>query len=451
MALKPVSLLSRTTCPHCWESFGPAEVLWIATHPDLVGDPQLGPEQFHRFLPSRFDGDGNAIDARGMVARFLACPKCHLPIPRALLETEPFFMSMFGVPACGKSYFLAAMIYEARRLLPDCFGLSLTDADTVANRSFNEYEEQMFVNQHAGELTPLSDLIRKTELQGELYDTVTYGARSVTYPRPFLFLLQARENHECFAQADRVARVLCLYDNAGEHFLPGQDSPNNPVTQHLSLSRVLLFLFDLTQHQRFRALGDDSGSQLSHLAQTRTSRQELILVETAARVRRQLGLSHREKYRQPLVIVLTKADTWGDHVKIAPVPEPWMTRNGRTGLNVELIEHQSLQLRSMLMAFCPELVVAADDFAEKVLYVAVSALGQSPEPDPDSRSPAIRPRDIRPSGVVTPLLYGLYQRARGTIAVIKRKQGSDPLLRLPANPGARSVSSDSTPARESPQ
>ena len=43
-------------------------------------------------------------------------------------------------------------------------------------------------------MIPLGNLIRKTELQGELYDTVAYGQQTVSYPRPFLFTMQPQED-----------------------------------------------------------------------------------------------------------------------------------------------------------------------------------------------------------------------------------------------------------------
>ena len=45
-------LLSQVICPHCWEYFAPEDVLWIAEHIDLLGDPLLGPERHQRFLPA---------------------------------------------------------------------------------------------------------------------------------------------------------------------------------------------------------------------------------------------------------------------------------------------------------------------------------------------------------------------------------------------------------------
>ena len=93
-ASRSIKLLPLVTCPHCWERFPAEEILWISEHVDLLGDRLLGPEQQQRFLPSRFSLDGDAIDPRGMVCRSLACPRCHLPVPRAMLELEPLFVSI---------------------------------------------------------------------------------------------------------------------------------------------------------------------------------------------------------------------------------------------------------------------------------------------------------------------------------------------------------------------
>ena len=56
-----------------------------------------------------------------------------------------------------------------------------------------------------------------------------------------------------YADADALARVLCVYDNAGEHFSPGEESASSPVTQHLARSAAVVFLYDPTQDPRFRA------------------------------------------------------------------------------------------------------------------------------------------------------------------------------------------------------
>ncbi len=158
----------------------------------------------------------------------------------------------------------------------------------------------MFLNPNESEVVPLAGLIRKTELQGELYDTVAYGQQTVTYPRPFLFTTQPQDGH-FGGDPTRLARMLCLYDNAGEHFQPGQDTATAPVTRHLARSRAILFLFDPTQDPRFRTVCRSSDPAGAAQRAARLSRQETILNEAAARIRRHAGLSHGAKYDKPLV------------------------------------------------------------------------------------------------------------------------------------------------------
>ena len=46
---------------------------------------------------------------------------------------QPVFASIMGSPSCGKSYFLAAMTWRLRKVLPRYFGLSFGDADPIGD------------------------------------------------------------------------------------------------------------------------------------------------------------------------------------------------------------------------------------------------------------------------------------------------------------------------------
>ena len=420
-----VKLVPLVTCPHCWERFPAEEILWISEHVDLLGDRLLGPEQQQRFLPSRFSLDGDALDPRGMICRSLACPRCHLPVPRVMLELEPLFVSILGAPASGKSFFLTAMTWQLRALLPAAFGIAFTDADPGANRVLNECEESLFLNPRDSEVMPLGSLIRKTELQGELYDTVAFGQQLVSYPRPFLFVIQPQAGHPNGGRSADLARMLCLYDNAGEHFQPGQDTTASPVTHHLAHSRAILFLFDPTQDKRFRAACHGGRNpEVPAGRDNRLSRQETILNEAAARIRKLQGLSHHARYERPLVVVLSKFDEWSHLLGPLEKREP-MKKNGEiTGLDVDHVEALSRRLRSVLSHYCPETVAALESFASQVTYIAVSALGHRMQLDPVARLPAIRPMDVEPYWVTVPLLYALRQVMPGLIPRVRRKVSS---------------------------
>jgi hypothetical protein len=404
-AITPVKLLAQVICPHCWERFPPEQALWVSEHIDLLGDSLLGPERQQRFLPSRYTLEGDAIDAKGMTSRTVACPQCHLSIPRSMLEMEPLFVSILGAPGSGKSYFLTAMTWQLRQVMPSHFKVAFTDADPASNRSLNDCEESLFLNPDESTILPLGGLIRKTELQGELYDTVAYGHQTVNYPRPFLFTMQPQEGHPGGDPA-RLSRILCLYDNAGEHFQPGQDTTSSPVTRHLARSQAILFLFDPTQDPRFRAVCRGVAPVGAAQRAARLSRQETILNEAATRIRRHASLSQNTKYERPVIIILSKLDEWA-HLLEPEDGDPWRTQGNLTGVDVERIERRSAQLRELLRKYCPETVAAAETFAKDITYIAVSALGSRVEPDPTSGLSGIRPSNIQPQWVTIPLLYSL--------------------------------------------
>jgi len=86
------SLINRVICPQCWHKFAPQDVLWISEHQDLFNLDTRVPNAQLRFLPSRFTPNAEALDSRGFPCHRLACPNCHLEMPRSMLEMESFFL-----------------------------------------------------------------------------------------------------------------------------------------------------------------------------------------------------------------------------------------------------------------------------------------------------------------------------------------------------------------------
>lgn len=423
----PGNVLPRVVCPHCWNVFPPDQILWISQHAELMGDPVLGAEAPVRFRPSRFNARGEALDGRDVPCQHLACPRCHLALPRAVIEAEPLFVSIIGAPASGKSHFLASMTWSLRRLLPERFGLAFNDADTLSNHTLSGYEQTLFL----ADDTDRPVAIRKTELHGELYDEVRMGQQIISLPRPFLFTLRQTGRTIGAADANRM-RVMCLYDNAGEHFHPGMDSLSSPGTQHLAKSRVLIFLFDPTQNPRFRDHCRTFSKDPQLYGASRTERQETILTEAAQRVRRYVGLSPHKKHDRPLLVIVSKADIWAPLLKVDLNVEPLLTVGAgpAAAVDVPRIEEVSRQLRTLLKTWAPEFVAAAEDFCNTVLYIPASALGRGPELRKETGLLAIRPRDIHPRWVTAPVLYVLAKWASGLVAAARAK----PVAAAPAQP-----------------
>jgi hypothetical protein len=426
MALDPVnptgarasasSLVKEVVCPNCWERFRPERVRYIASHPDLYGDLLLGPNAPRRFLPSRFLPDGRAIDPRGASCHRLACPRCHLPIPRVAVERPTFFASIFGSPKSGKSYLLAAITHRLRKTMPGAFAINFSDSDPESNAILHGYEDELFSGRDPDEMVQL----KKTEEVGDWYQAVRCGTTEILYPKPFLFNVTPLATHPSGDRVASVARTLCLYDNAGESFQPGADQPNNPVTQHMARAHCLFFVFDPTQEPEFRR-ACRNGSADPQMTMPVTSRQDVLLAEAARRVRTYRGLATNVRHDRPLVVLVTKFDAWQTLVGASRLENPWASHSSGAFsiLRVDIIRRVSAVIRKLLEKHVPQIVSEAESFVDpsRVVYLPVSATGGPPQPDSRGN---LRHRvgDINPMWVETPLLYALSQFVQGLVPSI---------------------------------
>lgn len=412
------SATGKVICPRCWHSFNVDGILAIAQHPELVGDPVLGPNEPLRFLPSRFTPEGQPIDAHGVPCLDLACPRCRLVIPKTLTGKRPLFFSIIGAPASGKSFLLTVMVWNLRGLMPREFGFAFGDVDPTSNEIINDYEQMLFLGADRSAPTTLD----KTDIGGKMYDRVRWDGREHLLPRPLMFSLQPLPQHPWHDKMkSTLEQTLVLYDNAGEHF-----QPRAPIagTQHLVQSNGIFFVFDPSKERRFRERCKSDDPQMKPDAAV--ERQDILLSESIARIKRHSGLAGATKLDRPLIVVVTKYDIWQSLLKRG-LPKPWrQPREFATAvLDVDAIGVTSFAIRHLFMQLCPEVVATAEAFSSKVTYVPTSALGHSPfegrnRSDPNKRSLMVRPEDIRPIWATVPMLYMLSHF--GMIPKVKRKK-----------------------------
>jgi len=403
-------LLRKVTCPNCWHAFAPEDVLFVAKHPDLLDDPVLGANDSQRFSPVRFNAKGEAIDPRGVPTTALACPRCHMTVSEALLEVPPMFISIIGSPASGKSYFLTAMTWQLRNLLPK-MGRAYSDADPIANSPIHEYEQTLFLNPQPDKPTE----IRKTQQHdSRLHKTAIVDGVPIRFPLPLQFLLWPTSDCPNYAQAHIVGRVVVLYDNAGEDFLPSIDEGASAVVQHLARSSILLMLFDPTQEPRLKGLFRNDDPQLIYGLRPDAGpavvvRQETLLKEAAVRMRRYLGISQTARLQKPLIVIVSKSDIFKDVAGVSMAEEPYTDPSAKTPVRLKIadVETTSRRVRNILREHCPEFVATAESTSEFVRYIPVSSFGRSPElvRHGDQKFYGIRPQDIRPQWVTVPLVY----------------------------------------------
>jgi hypothetical protein len=428
-AIGGIHLLPEVACPNCWQKFPPEAALAVAAHRDLAGDPQLeDPTEFRRFLPTCFTPECAALDEKDTPSFELACPRCHLIVPRVLLERRPAtFISIFGAAASGKSYLLASLAHQMEATLPQRFGLSFTEPHPRSNKVIREYKNLLFNTNTADALVD----IPATPIAGSRHhQAVVHEGDRRLYPRPMFFQVAPTGRHPNAAQRLRSMRTLCLYDHSGEHCHP-DNQQGNAMTEHLSRASGLIFVFDPTQEPRFlEALQGSPDPQIEMRMSSRDQpemrfeSQDVILSTADANVKKWIGRQVAEPLDTPLVVLLAKFDAW-KHLGRHDLPSFATGAEGDLtslqGFRAATVERVSDAMRTLLLSKSPSIVATAERFSRRVCYIPVSATGCRPVvagtfPDGNKRLKFDR-GSLKPVWAEVPLLWLLNELTTGLIPV----------------------------------
>ena len=285
------------TCPVCWLKFDLGDIMHLAGHDSLRGDPVLGEDAPQRFLATRFNDRGQALDALGVACTEIACPHCRRVLPPGFIEMPHHIISIVGDQSAGKSYYLSVLLKMLPASLYDKFAVVFQDADPAGNALINEMKQTLF-----GAETPEGARLVKTQLEGGMYVRLPRQGRMVALPKPFVFSVsssQPAQNHRC---------SLIFYDNAGEHFQPGRDSAESPGAQHVATSSGIMFLFDPFNNPDFRHQISDRGDP--QLEKPVMDQQSVILSEMKVRIARLMQRDLLEQIDTPMAVLIGKCDAW---------------------------------------------------------------------------------------------------------------------------------------------
>ena len=349
-------------CHRCWLRFTAGNIL--AIHPSDYGDLVLGESELKRFTPTGFDSSGRPLTTDGRPCVRLACPHCRGELPPGFIQKAPHLISLVGDSMAGKSYFLAAVVKQLLGRLRREFGVNFTDGDPVGNGALSKMVAKLF--------SPSDDpkhlLIEKTELAGATYKEFFRHGKLVSLPAPFTYKID---------RPGRSSASVILYDNAGEHFRPGQsETEKSNFTEHIAWASGIVFLFDPLQHEGLlRRIEKGSDPQVSRMCRNAPGLnfdQNVILSEMATRLRAWRGAGFDESFDFPLAVVLGKHDLLGE-----VFPESGLTMDVcREGsLSLDVIEANSRATCDFLLEFCPDIVAAAETVSTNVRYFPASSFG----------------------------------------------------------------------------
>jgi hypothetical protein len=376
------------TCPVCWIKFDAGDIMHLATHDSLRGDPVLGEDAAQRFTATRFNDEGQALDALGLPCTEMACPHCRRVLPPGFIEMTHHIISIVGDQSAGKSYYLSVLLKMLPNSLYNQFSVVFQDADPAGNAMVNEMRQTLF-----GAQTPESARLVKTQLEGSMYVRLPRYGRIVALPKPFVFSVASARNpeHRC---------SLIFYDNAGEHFQPGRDSADSPGAQHVASSSGIIFLFDPFNSPDFRLEISDRGDP--QLERPVLDQQSVILSEMKVRIAKLLKLRLIDQINTPLAVLIGKCDAWLHLLDPNALRNPVV--DGR--LDLEVLANNSAQLRQFMKRICPSIVANAESISRRVLFFPVSSFGHAPvRLGPGDFVPD--PRQLKPYQVETPILWFL--------------------------------------------
>jgi hypothetical protein len=352
------------TCPVCWFKFDRGDVMNIAVHADLRGDPVLGEEEMIRYYATRFNDRHQALDAMGLAAPDCACPHCRRRLPPGFLDQPHHIFSIIGAPSSGKSYYLSVLVKLLQAILFKKFSASFRDAAPEDNAVLNDMRNHLF-----SASKPEDAYLAKTELEGALYETLPRQGRLVKLPKPFIYLVSSRKVPD-----DGFSIVF--YDNAGEHFEPGSNTADSPGAQHISVASGIFFLFDPLYNPDFKARIKSKNDP--QLKQQRNDQQDVILSESEVRIKQILGLTTTERVTTPMAVIVGKSDAWIELLGPEPLLPLFGDEEGETLVLTSNIDKNSNRVRDLLLDLCPAIVANAEEISSNVRFFASSPLGHSP-------------------------------------------------------------------------
>ena len=134
----------KLICPVCWLRFDRGNIMHIAVHDSLRGDPVLGEDAQQRFLATRFNNADQALDAMGLPCSQIACPHCRRKLPPSFLDMPHYIISLVGDQSAGKSYYLSVLTKVLPATLYREFGMVFQDSDPTGNAPVNDMRKALF-------------------------------------------------------------------------------------------------------------------------------------------------------------------------------------------------------------------------------------------------------------------------------------------------------------------
>lgn len=406
----------KTRCPHCWKEFFSSSEALYRSHDG---------QQHHPETVSNWDKPADSAGRR--MASERACPYCSLPVALRLMQYQTLFMSIVGPPQSGKTYLLASMYHTAKEQLASQFNSSVTFPGESSELIYS-YLSKLFNSTSPDELNNLP----KTWETGDLYTQVQLEGVSTQLPKPFAIQI-----------ADRLRKrrtvSLVTWDNAGESFTKARGfGESTRVIDHIEHSDCIMLVIDPLRISKLVAKLKAADIQDPQMENLRPPHEQESMVNDV--IERMDALRNKKSAvaQIPLCVVVQK---WDLLKKAELVPE-LQRLDPSTGAPVELFDETPINVKSnddcfvdmeelraisvvvrhILKKYEPNLVNSVEAHFDIVRYFGVSALGASPEWNPETPGlMSIRPASVEPFRITDPLYWLLGHKKIIPTAVSSRR------------------------------
>ena len=139
----------------------------------------------------------------------------------------------------------------------------------------------------------------------------------------------------------------------------------------------IIFVLDPLQDPATRQLIKVNDPQVDLFEKGGSSRQDLIILETADRIRKLKGMTSEEPIDIPMIFAINKFDAWsslltGVEISSNPVIE---NNNGKLQLDYHLIEDVNKITRNMLSKHVPDWIDSIDSISSNATIIPCAPLG----------------------------------------------------------------------------
>jgi hypothetical protein len=314
----------------------------------------------------------------GRLATIRKCPKCFNKIPRTVLESPNFPISVIGVSCSGKTSYVTVMLQELGQTPNLC--LTLAAQNNYTDNHQNE-KYKLLYNQHVPpESTPPTAI--DTNLTPQIWRIKNNSKkRGITVP----------------------AYTFTIYDGSGEDHEHKID-PKSPVCRYIAMSKAIILLIDPLILSSVRKSGFIDPEVMRNSLAGRDAEYKNtvhIVSNVASYINEAYGIGEGRILNIPVAVVLAKFDAIKEHKAFTNAlvkSDSSIFRNGKVSINE--IKQVDEDIRIWLDAIGESsLIHEIESNFKNFYFFGVSSLGDPPT------GTATLSEHIKPHRVLDPILW----------------------------------------------